>query len=289
MTKHIKKKIKFDISDFMVKYLPQIITCVISLLMSLLKVDIWWKVVICILPWILLCFLIDPFISKHRNVMIRKIADARNINMPKHLLAIQRAVESFITDKNRWNKSSYMEVMQEVCDRIRDFYIGLGDETIGYENFSISIKEVQGEDDDLQIREICRDTSAFSQNRIIDFVRKPYPLRKNTPFNEIVKKYMLDKKADIFVESDVHYRLELGDYRCTRAEEIGYTRVPYKSVCVSPILPLYNPAGTKIRGFICADADKINCFPKDNPTNTIFHECVSGIIYKMMEIQNDLK
>lgn len=289
MTKHAKKRRKFDISEFMVTFLPQILTCVISFLLSLIQIPLGWKIAICIAPWILLCYPITPYLKKRRLMELREIADSREQIMPKQLLVIQKIVESFLSEENRWTRSSYMDVMHEICDKIREFYVGLGKGTIGYEDFSISIKEIQGNGDDLQIREVCRDTSPLSNERVIEFVRNPYPLNRNTPFSKIIQTYKLNKKAHIFIEPNVHDKLDSGDYHCTRSDILGPKRVPYRSVCVSPVLPLYNPNKAKILGFICADAEEPNCFKDNDPTNTIFHECVSGIVYKMMEIQNRLK
>ena len=220
---------------------------------------------------------------------LRKIADARNKIMPEQLLKIQKLVESFLADNSQWTRSSYMTVMHEICDGIRSFYIGLGDDTVGYEDFSISIKEIKGDNENLQIREVCRDTSPLSNKRVIEFVHNPYSLERNTPFSEIIQKYKLERKAHIFIETDVRRGLDSGTYHCTRDDVLGPQGVPYRSVCVSPVLPLHNPNSAKILGFICADAEEPNCFRTNDPTNTIFHECVSGIVYKMMEIQSQLK
>ncbi len=289
MTKHAKKRRKFDISEFMVTFLPQILTCVISFLLSLIQISLGWKLAICIAPWILLCYPITPYLRKHKLMELRKIADSRNKVMPEQLLKIQRQVESFLSNRDKWTKANYMRIMQDICDNVRKYYIGLGDETIGYEGFSVSIKEVQGEDNNLLIREICRDSSSLSKQRVISFVNNPYPLENNTPYKEIVNTYRLTGQATIFIESDVHTKLSKGEYRCSRFDEVGLKGVPYRSVCVSPVLPLYNPnGGNKIHGFICADADVESCFRPNDPINAIFHECVSGIVFKMMGIQNQL-
>lgn len=283
------KKRKIDFPEFVVVYLPHILTCIISFLLSLIQILWYWKIILCIVPWILLFYPVSPYLKKRKLLQLKSIADSRNRIMPERLLTIQKTVESFLSDKERWTRSSYMDVMHGICDLIREYYIGLGEDTIGYEVFSISIKEVQGDDDDLQIREVCRDTSPLSRERVIDFVHKPYPLKRNTPFLYIAQNYKLNQKARIFIEPDVHGKLFSGEYQCTRSDILGPQRVPYRSVCVSPVLPLYNPDGAKILGFICADAAEPNCFRNNDSTNIIFHECVSGIVYKMMEIQSNLK
>lgn len=290
MATHTKKRGKLDVSTFLITFLPHIFTCLISLLMSFIQIPIVWKVVICIAPWILLCFLVAPCLKKYKLIELRKISDSRNKIMPEQLLKIQKQVESFMSTPNTWTKITYMEIMRDICNNIRNCYIGLGEGTIGYEHFSVSIKEVQGSDENLQIREICRDSSSLSEQRKIPFVHTPYPLERNTPYKSIIDTYMSTKQAKIFVEQDVHAKLRLGKYHCSRFDTVGLDGVPYRSVCVSPVLPLHNPNGSsKILGFICVDAEQTDCFRADDPVNTIFHECVSAIVFKMMAIQNKLK
>ena len=67
--------------------------------------------------------------------------------------------------------------------------------------------------------------------------------------------------------------------------------VPYKSIFVSPILPLVNPSNEKIRGFICVDAEDPDMFraEDDDSLDIVFHEYISGVIYKMIEIQEQIK
>lgn len=218
---------------------------------------------------------------------MQKMVESKSKDMPQNMIEVQKIVDDFIAHKEKWTSTNYSSVLNKVCDKIRDFYILKGSVTVGYDGYSVSIKEIQGEDNNRLIREVCRDNSAISVNRKITALDTPYPLNENTPFQWIVDKYEKELQPLPYIESDIHEKIKKGEYKCTRCKLVGEANIPYQSVCVSPILPLANPQSqNKIRGFLCVDSKATNCFSDDKTTNTIYHEFVSGVLFKMMEIQS---
>lgn len=284
----MSKNIKDFLIEALIKYWPPILSVLISLGLSLINNELLWlKILIVTLPWFLFCLILYPFLMKNRQSEITKLAESKNKEMPENMVNLQKLTEDFLSNEEKWNNMEYSTVLKSICDTIRSFYVAKGGYTVGYDKFSVSIKEIQGKDNDRQIREICRDSSSTSVNRRIESLLAPYPLNENTPYQYIVDQYEKQAKADIFIETDVHEKIRKGDYKCTRSKKVGEENVPYKSVCVSPILPLVNPKSqNQIRGFICVDSEATGCFKKNDAANRIYHELASGILYKLLEVQD---
>lgn len=282
------KKFKVFFVDMISKYWPPLLSCLISLGLSFFSNIYWyWKIVIVLIPWVFFCLFLYPILAKHRETEISKLAESKRKEMPENMIRLQKIIEDFLSDEKKWNYKEYSKVLKKICDTIRSLYIAKGDHTVGYDKFSVSIKEIQGQDNDRKIREICRDSSPISANRRIAELLEPYPLNDNTPYKFIVEQYEEHSKAGMFVETDVHEKIKNGEYKCTRCQIVGENNVPYKSVCVSPILPLVNPRSqSQIRGFICVDSEATGCFNKNDAANIIYHELASGILYKLLKVQS---
>lgn len=282
------KNIKAFLIEVLIRYWPPFMSCLISFGLSFVNNKcIWLKVLIVAIPWIVFCLILYPFLMKYRQSEISKLAESKNKEMPENMIRLQKIIEDFLSDETKWNNKEYSKVLSRICDTIRSLYIAKGDYTVGYDKFSVSIKEIQGNVNDRQIREICRDSSPISANRRITQLLDPYPLKDNTPYDYIVEQYEEQSKTEIFIEADVHEKIKKGEYKCTRSQIVGEINVPYKSVCVSPILPLVNPKSqNQIRGFICVDSEATGCFRKNDAANRVYHELASGILYKLLEVQD---
>ena len=281
------KTIKTRVVDIVVHYWAPMLSCIISFGLSLMKdVQLLWRIFWVMIPWIVFCLIVSPFLNKYRKREMQRMVESKSKDMPQNMVEVQKIVDDFIAHEEKWTNTNYSSILNKVCDKIRDFYILKGNATVGYDGYSVSIKEIQGEDNNRLIREVCRDNSTISVNRKITALDIPYPLNENTPFQWIVDKYEKESIPLPYIESDVHEKIKKGEYKCTRCKLVGEANVPYQSICVSPILPLSNPQSqNKIRGFLCVDSEATNCFSNDKTTNTIYHEFVSGVLFKMMEIQ----
>lgn len=280
---------KAVILDFLFKYWPPMLGGLISFGLSFIEEEDWvLKLLIVLIPWIITCLALYPLLHKQREKEIKEMADRKNKEMPDNMICIQKIVEDFLNNKAKWNSKNYSETLNSVCDIIRSLYVVNGTHTVGYEKFSVSIKEIQSDNGQNMIREVCRDSSTTSITRKLTALQNAYPLENNTPYKTIVDQYEKNNKPIVFIETDVHEKIKNGEYKCTRSDMVGENNVPYKSVCVSPILPLINPqASNKIRGFVCIDAEATNCFNKDDAAHIIYHEFVSGVLFKIMEIQSE--
>lgn len=287
MSTSIKEKISTLAKDFLALYLKPIIASSISFGVAFTPIPILWRVLMCFIPWILLFVLERTVFEPERKKRIKMWAEHKKRVTPLLFMKVRKLVESYLskTEEKR-KKKDYISNLESICNIVRDYYVQNGGDS--YDKYSISLKEIDSMEN---IREVCRDTSALSQGRKHEFIKSSYPLEENTPYKEIIDAY---KKGEVkpFIENDVHKKILEGKYDCTRLHKAGGIKgVPYKSIFVSPILPLVNPSNEKIRGFICVDAEDPDMFraEDDESLDIVFHEYISGVIYNMIEIQEQIK
>lgn len=287
MSNSIKEKISTVAKDFLALYLKPIIASSISFGVAFTPIPVLWRVLMCFIPWILLFVLERTVFEPERKKRIKKWAEHKRRVTPLLFMKVRKLVESYLskTEEKR-KKKDYISNLESICNIVRDYYVQNGGDS--YDKYSISLKEIDSMEN---IREVCRDTSALSQGRKHEFIKSSYPLEENTPYKEIIDAY---KKGEVkpFIENDVHKKILEGKYDCTRLHKAGGIKgVPYKSIFVSPILPLVNPSNEKIRGFICVDAEDPDMFraEDDESLDIVFHEYISGVIYNMIEIQEQIK
>lgn len=287
MSNSVKKKISIVFKDFLAMYLKPIIASSISLGVAFTHIPILWRIMMCFVPWLFLFVLERYVFEPAREKRIRKWAEHKKRVTPLLFMKVRKLVDGYLSKEEGKRKlKDYYTNLESICNLVRDYYVPDGGDS--YDKYSISLKEIDSKED---IREVCRDTSALSQRRKHEFVKTPYPLEENTPYKEIIDAY---KKGEVkpYIENDVHKKILEGEYDCTRLHKAGGIKgVPYKSIFVSPILPLVNPSKEKIRGFICVDAEDPDMFraEDDDSLDIVFHEYVSGVIYKMIEIQGQIK
>ena len=287
MSNSIKEKISTVAKDFLAMCLKPIIASIISFGVAFTPIPVLWRVLMCFIPWVLLFVLERTVFEPERKKRIKKWAEHKRRVTPLLFMKVRKLVESYLskTEEKR-KKKDYISNLESICNIVRDYYVQNGGDS--YDKYSISLKEIDSMEN---IREVCRDTSALSQGRKHEFIKSSYPLEENTPYKEIIDAY---KKGEVnpFIENDVHKKILEGKYDCTRLHKAGGIKgVPYKSIFVSPILPLVNPSNEKIRGFICVDAEDPDMFraEDDESLDIVFHEYISGVIYKMIEIQEQIK
>jgi hypothetical protein len=287
MSNSIKEKVSTVAKDFLAMCLKPIIASSISFGVAFTPIPILWRVLMCFVPWILLFVLERTVFEPERKKEIKKLAEHKRKVTPLLFMRVRKLVDGYLSkEEEKRKKKDYFSNLESICNIVRDYYVQKGGDS--YDKYSISLKEIDSMEN---IREVCRDTSPLSQGRKHEFIKSPYPLEENTPYKEIIDAY---KKGDVkpYIENDVHKKIIEGKYDCTRLHKAGGIKgVPYKSIFVSPILPLVNPSKEKIRGFICVDAEDPDMFrtEDDESLDIVFHEYVSGVIYKMIEIQEQIK
>lgn len=225
--------------------------------------------------------------------------EKRNNQMVTNLNKIRRLAHDFPEDNI--DESRFKQDITKICNYVCQTIIGINDQVKNCREYCVVVFFVSGanqrDEDSYNLVPIAHDNSVMGnyyykllEKNILSGYKHRIALKDNSSFYTVYKAYIKEKthQAEIVTKENVKKKAKRGEYQSTfvNLPDFGYSRIPYNSSCVLPILPFHNTnkIGNEMQGYLAIMSNKKKAF-RDNVIEDTdfasFLESVSGLLYKV--------
>lgn len=220
-----------------------------------------------------------------------------NHTMLSHLNEMRRIAHNFPERNN--DVGRFKQTMTRMCDLVCTTIVGDKNEIKNCSEFCVVIYFVYGDIQDensYRLIQIAHDNSLLGEkyyeilenNRLLE--NNQIKLKDNSSYYTIFKAYIKDDnhQAKIITKANVRKKAKKGEFQSTfvNLPNFGYSKIPYNSSCVLPILPFHNTnkCGNEMQGYMAILSTRKKAFKDSGIKNKDFEsflESVSGLLHKI--------